>query len=96
MTTFETPPPPTGRRGTPRTAELLALAADLTANPGEWARVGEYKTDASTRTTASLVRTGKLAGFAPRGAFEATARTDSGRPVVHARFVGTPAGGDAR
>lgn len=97
MTTFEPPPPGDGRRGAPRTRALAALAADLRAVPGAWARVGEYKTAASAITTASLIRRGRLAAFrdAGPGAFEAEARTVDGQARVYARFVGTtPVGGE--
>jgi hypothetical protein len=68
---------------------MAILAADLTATPGKWARVGTYGTGDSARTTASLIRTGKLAAFRPAGAFEAESRSIRGTHTVWARYVGT-------
>lgn len=97
MTTFEPLPPPTGGRGTPRARALAALAADLTAAPGQWARVGTYGTAESARTTASLIRRGRLAVFGPAGAFEAESRSVLGEHSVWARYVaeGVPAAAPA-
>lgn len=67
MTTFETLPPPTAGRGTPRARAMAILAADMTANPGQWARVGTYSTAPSARTTASLIRRGEPAAYTPAG-----------------------------
>jgi hypothetical protein len=66
----------------------LAAAAALRKRPARWANIGHFTSAQSSRSTAQTIRAGKSAAWAPKGAFEATARLVDGRYCVWARYVG--------
>ena len=77
-------PPAQGRPGRPP-GKHAALAAEMRANPGRWALIGQY----GTSGLAGVVRNGKIACYAPAGSFEtATRKRTDGRWDIYARFVG--------
>lgn len=79
------PPPDQPRNGSHNWRQITGTLRD---KPGEWARVAEYRNGGSARQVAHLVRRGSLAGTAPAGAFEATARVVEDGVAVWARYVG--------
>lgn len=83
---WEEPPAPT-RWGMP-VANHADVAAKLRERPGRWAIVSVYSTHVSALSVAYQIRSGKLAAYRPKGAFEASARTVDGEHRVYARFVG--------
>lgn len=77
------------RRPTPQ--DEARTVAMLQARPGEWARIGTYPSNHTARQTASLIRRGRRACYAPAGAYEAEqhpASDGSGAWRVYARYVG--------
>lgn len=62
-------------RGYSSTKHLEAAAA-LRAAPGEWAKVGSYKSDKTASAAAYRLKTGKVKSFQPdaSGTYEAVAR----------------------
>ena len=85
LVTWADPPLITKGRYSTRWREV---AKQLRARPNEWAMVAS----AAPPSTASHIRTGKLAAFSPAGHFEATARRGpdlpANRRIVYARYVG--------
>jgi hypothetical protein len=81
---FNGPPPGRGRHG--------QIAGTLVARRGEWALIRRYGSAASAGSVARAIRTGRIAAYAPTGAFEATARTitegDTVEHRVYARYIG--------
>jgi hypothetical protein len=53
-----------------RVADHRATAAMAKARPGEWQRVGCYRSHASAHSTAVHARAGALAAYAPAGHFQ--------------------------
>lgn len=65
--------------------------AMLQARPGEWARIGTYSSNHTARQTASAIRRGRRACYAPAGAYEAEYHPTgdgSGAWRVYARYIG--------
>lgn len=60
----------------------------LRANPNQWAKVYEKDSQSRAGAVATTIKKGTRAGFGPKGTFEATTRTQDGKGVVYARFVG--------
>lgn len=81
-----TSPPPPKQRGRPKGSKWDALAAELKANPGRWARIGE---DIPT-SIVSVINHGDRLCFQPAGAFEAVTRNHTSRwqADVYVRYVG--------
>lgn len=50
------------------------VAAQLRARPGEWACIGEYKSQSGAASIASGIRRATPSAYSPAGAFEATTR----------------------
>jgi len=89
-TNLEWGPPPEKHRTEP--TDWNAIAAELKANPGEWALVARNQWAAA----AVRINDGLYAAFRPAGSFEATARRDDDleKPKVNiwARYLGEPEG----
>lgn len=81
---FEWGEPPAGRKGGGRAHAPIAVV--LKSKPGEWARVGDYDSARISSQMAYVIRTGRLAAYAPAGSFEAVGRLGE----VWARYVGEP------
>lgn len=83
-TVWETPE--TQRLGRPPSANYEKLAADLRANPGAWALVGENL----SVSIGSHITSGRIKAFQPAGSFEGAVRgSKNGRAEkVFARFIG--------
>jgi hypothetical protein len=77
-------PPPVKRPG----HDWALIARCLREQPGEWARVADYRAMSVAKQMAYYVRTGQRAGMSPAGTFEATARAVDGVATVYARFIG--------
>ncbi len=78
-------PPGRVRRGH---YDWRAIASDLRAHCGRWARVAEYDTPGSAAATASRISKGKRPPFGPAGTFEAASRKAGDGWAVYARYVG--------
>jgi hypothetical protein len=61
---------------------------ELMKNQGKWARLAPRETPQAAKTLALNIRKGRLASFAPEGAFEANYRD----AMVWVRFIGIPDG----
>lgn len=83
---WKEPPPSGGPKN--RSARHEAIAAELRANPGQWALVVVE----SHAGTAQKIRHSHVVAYRPLGAFEATCRRrkPDGMVEVYARFVGDP------
>lgn len=81
-------PPPTKPGIRPPSAEDVAAAAALRAQPGEWARIHSNTSRTKAQNRAAQIRGGLRASFRPPGAFEATCRRSGNEYRVYARFVG--------
>lgn len=79
-------PDRSGRPYTVRTGKWAAIAAELRARPGEWAKVSTSTSNGTAYQIASQLRLGKYRPFQPAGQFEAVKRGFD----VWARFVGEP------
>lgn len=80
--------PPVRQQRTTKKSKSEQIAAKLRKRPGEWARIGVYKSGASMSSTAYHVRHGNVAAYAPAGTFEAVGRTADGVHGVWARYIG--------
>jgi hypothetical protein len=80
--TFEELPPHQRSKTDPTKLKYAAEAAELVANPGNWAKIKEFDNVPAAGAFAFNIRHGKLRAFAG-GGFEATIRGN----VVYARFV---------
>jgi hypothetical protein len=66
-----------------------ALAAELRAHPGRWARIDKTYSPESARVIAYQIRAARLAAYAPRGDFEAARRKQGpGESYVYVRYLG--------
>lgn len=83
--TWEEPAPDEKRQKFSATSSLVA---EMKANPGRWARLGEYERDNSAQYFAKRVNAGGSLWCQPAGSFEATDRRVNGTAVVYARYVG--------
>lgn len=101
---FEQPPNMsrrnTSRRDVPR-VDHAAVAAELRARPGQWAKVQHYITRKNALTVAWKIRHGAYpdsnSRYAPPGAYDATVADIDGEHWLYIRYTGTPAeGGEAR
>jgi hypothetical protein len=79
---WEEPPPATHR------TTLAGEAAELRANPGQWARVATFKSRTTARSVATGIKNNRLAAFRT-GCFKVAVRTVNGSRQVHlyARFI---------
>jgi hypothetical protein len=84
---WEEPPKP---KSNSRSGLHEAIAAQLRAKPGQWARV-----IAAGHSTAAYIKSGRLPAYQPAGAFEAVARNsrlEDGRKTqiwdIYARYIG--------
>ena len=80
---FEVPP-----LASRRFVDHAAVAAQLRARPGEWAPIGVYGTGGSAAAMAYSIKAGRIKPYAPKGSFEALARTVGDECRVYARYVG--------
>jgi DNA-binding CsgD family transcriptional regulator len=64
-----------------------ARAARLRGQPGTWQPIGTYGSRRSAQVAASRIRTGTIAAFQPRGAYEAQPYIDDGTHTVRARYI---------
>jgi hypothetical protein len=76
--------PPTRTRA--GSYEYSEVASKLEADPGNWYRVAEGRTNPGL---AGSIKSGGIVAFRPEGAFEAVARRDEGEGfTIWARYVG--------
>lgn len=86
---WEDPPPARGTRQA--RSRWHRIAAELRANPGQWAVVATYPS-MSARSTAVKINAGKVAAMRPAGHWEACTRTVEGETRIYARYVGGGSG----
>lgn len=87
MTVTWAEPPPSRGTGVPR-RDWQAIGAELKRRPMRWAIVAVFDQAAVAASTASNIRSGKLASLQRLGRFEAQARKASGEYRVYARYLG--------
>jgi hypothetical protein len=87
---WEEPPPATGKYYG-NVGKYVAIANALKNRPGEWAIVSRE----TQGNLASIIKKGKVRGFAPAGSFEAVSRINpdntsrsNPRCTVYARYIG--------
>lgn len=85
---FEDPPPPC--RSYPRAPEIdwTQVAAQLTRQPGVWARILLVDSSGSAAGIAQRIRDGRVETLAVRGRFDAKARRIRNEYRVYAVFQG--------
>ena len=76
-----------GRRPRSTHAEIVEQAK---ATPGEWVRVGAYRSNATAKGIARGIRVGRreLAPYGPAGSFDTRVTDREFDTEVHARFTG--------
>lgn len=72
MSDFKWGDPPARPGG--RYKQSLDLARKLASRPGKWARIKNYKSEATARSYATKIRQGKVKGFTDTGKFEVMVR----------------------
>lgn len=66
-------------------------AAEMRERPGDVVEIGPYGSASGARNGVWRIRDGLFTEFQPAGSFDAEAvRTDHGRWIVRARYIGTP------
>jgi hypothetical protein len=76
---------PNGARGTGKHEEI---ARQLRENPGQWAPIDKRPSVNSASSLAHQVRTAYFSAYAPKGSYEAAARSVDGERHVYARYIG--------
>lgn len=71
-----------------RSTKHTAIAAELKARPGEWARIETSTSPNAASSMANHISGARLKAYAPAGSFEAVSRTVDGEYRVYARYVG--------
>lgn len=88
--TWEEPPSHLDQNNDPR-QRYLEVVKTLRNNKGKWARLAARPDVSAAKSLAANIRKGRLASFAPEGAFES--KYDG--TIVWVRYVGEPDGTEA-
>lgn len=76
---------PVGKSGKGKHADI---AEQLRAAPGEWAHIDTRPSGSAAACMAYQINTAYYKAYAPKGAYEAAARTVGGKHQVWARYIG--------
>lgn len=95
---WEAPPPTKYGKGRGRRPQgdgrdqWETVAADLRAQPGEWAVIAEMENNGPVSTLTSAIKRGATPAWEPAGAFDAAMRKQGDLTVVYAVYLAGPAG----